>query len=1003
MKLKKLNLRRFSGFKRPLELQEIGPGLNVIVGPNASGKTSICQAVRHLLWPHEFFSPEPISLQSEWESSSGIAITMIINEAASKENPRVIEPAYSERLLPDPAFVSCFSMTIDELFDGKDRGFAQKIGQAMAGGYDLEQAARHCMPEVPSRVAVREWKEVSQRLEQYQKMEAQLRKDSEQLPALEKAVEEAKEAQRRQALLEKKIEFSKAHAKAEIHRKRMNDFLPELASARIDPSDLRLWKEVTQALRQLEELGEMFDPISDEVMKMERDRIGRMQSLEAQQKELARQMEKKHQAILARQQLLGLSIDKIEIGELDRWGILWKECDKIEMEKIGIEEQLRFFSNERETLLSRKHLIGLLAIAWGFGGWVLWQERSLFAVGGVALLLVCSLGLQQESELKWKQRRSDLQVRLAQKSRELQMALEKLHEQIGHAQFCRTHVELIDQIKLLHGDSIAWKEIHVDMELMTQQLTQEKLAWQNFVEKFDETNSSNYWEIYTRIQDRLARQAERRKNLFIQQQILERAGCSFEKIEQLFEQWPAYQEERRQLRYWEAVIQELPSLDVEQADLLEEEQKSNAIKIEQLAECAEKKGELMARLAQIESAIEGETLCQERHEKMEKVRAICFDFVQRELIAKCVAEVQSQFQQHCQPVVLSKAMEWFQKFTQHQFRLEVPKSMDYSIIEIATGERRTLNQLSRGTRMQLLIAIRLSFAMHSEEGGETLPIFLDEVLANTDAERFNAIADVVAELLAAGRQIFYLTCNREDVLKWKLRCSDLHLIDLRQLHTDQAYCAAPLHESSIEDRLPKPHTQDVHEYAQTLKLPALRIDEPLQLASIHYLVENAEDVYRLVNSGICTYGQFQALPSDRLEKSFPTTYPIMQRRAHLLEQFFLLRTQGRGKKLTRDALLKGGVSKTFIEPLWSLAEEKNQEAKALLAVLADRKYKDERKKGFRQEAKEALHQYLSEQGYFDERPVLLDDEIRCELLPLTLKDEDRQFLEQLLCLGNVLT
>src|SRR5690606_20666659 len=91
------------------------------------------------------------------------------------------------------------------------------------------------------------------------------------------------------------------------------------------------------------------------------------------------------------------------------------------------------------------------------------------------------------------------------------------------------------------------------------------------------------------------------------------------------------------------------------------------------------------------------------------------------------------------------------------------------------GRRLALDQLSTGTRAQLLIAARLAFALTLEaavadEGEElaTLPFVLDEALTTSDPERFAQVAGAVLDIVeTAGRQFVYLSARPEDAAMWR--------------------------------------------------------------------------------------------------------------------------------------------------------------------------------------------------------------------------------------------
>ncbi len=51
MEITRITVFRLPGIEHPFEVTPIETGFNVIQGPNGSGKTSLCRAVRRVLWP----------------------------------------------------------------------------------------------------------------------------------------------------------------------------------------------------------------------------------------------------------------------------------------------------------------------------------------------------------------------------------------------------------------------------------------------------------------------------------------------------------------------------------------------------------------------------------------------------------------------------------------------------------------------------------------------------------------------------------------------------------------------------------------------------------------------------------------------------------------------------------------------------------------------------------------------------------------------------------------
>ena len=156
---------------------------------------------------------------------------------------------------------------------------------------------------------------------------------------------------------------------------------------------------------------------------------------------------------------------------------------------------------------------------------------------------------------------------------------------------------------------------------------------------------------------------------------------------------------------------------------------------------------------------EGEQLLEER--RQENLQKVAGRFL--------LERVRAQHDQQSCPKVLRRAAQLFAKFTHHKYNLIVDEGSDppsFRVFEVFTQIGKGLSELSDGTRIQLLLAVRLAFASQIERGVK-LPIFLDDVLTTSDPSRFRAIVESLNVLAAEEkRQIFYLTSNPSDAARW---------------------------------------------------------------------------------------------------------------------------------------------------------------------------------------------------------------------------------------------
>lgn len=1110
MKLKKLVLHRLPGFEhKGFELTDIHPGLNVIIGPNASGKTSICQAVRRLLWPEKVKHFISAIIHSEWSCNEE---TFTIGVKDGTLTPCVSQGGKTllDRL-PDEHLVPCFSMTIDELFDSKDSEFAASISKEIAGGYDIEAAQKKFLFPSASRGAVLDWEKAKMRLQEYGQEQQKLRLEGEGLPLLEQKIKEAEESRLKCAILEKVIKLKSIKNKISLREATLGAFPRQIIQSTIKVTD---WNTYEKLVEKCKLLNEEVTSLQEETKKIELH-IGKWRDVLLPEGELDQRLDliesirrnvhekieiiskivKLKSDIAEHRRLLGIlsdeDIEKINAEALDRFSEKWEVLDQLNSKIIGIRAQIHlndakdkaFVENygQASELLSELASISRANVN---DFWIVTSITLLFSALSLFLLpdwtRVCALtsciplgfmwlGIFRNTERKkqikircnelgvslpkdesfsaifeqlnrtiieWGnarqidsqlQRKKDLESLLEleiNQQKVLRDALAKQAIAAGITSLPDSRYVFAKYVKNLHENWMELKKASLDLKRISDALDVEWEEWYAFTSLFEEKRSTHVSElgkILNRIKKRIDDRADLNKRVVELKKRQEKLRICESEIEQLLikteclgdpaklktlvEQLSDYHEVQGDLKNLKSQFEEL-SLELgdkntarihDDIEPLENEKKNEEERAKTLQFFSESKGNLEARMKQAETAAEGEKLLSEQNQHFEKVRAACRDFAKKELLELLVSEAQKDFQRSCQPPVLERAVDWFQRFTKNKFKLEAPfthtGSIVYEVVDTSTGERRTLEQLSRGTRMQLLLSVRLAFAFESEGKGFRLPIFLDEVLANTDKERFGAVAEVVGELVNEGRQIFYLTCNPEDAWKWKKSCSSAHCIDLAEIRGQEAVRFDPAI-AQVESRFPKPSGQSVARYAEELKLPAIRIDCPVHMVSIHYLVDNVVDLHRLLMCGIETYGNFMSVKS--IEKGFPDSAALMERRGYLLERFFDLKTRGRGKAVSRDDLVKGGLSKTFIDRIWELAQQLNCNAKSLIEFLEDKTKKDERKKGLSESSKESVKEYLIQNKNLDTRAILTDEEIRLELLPQTIDEQDRDFVEKLI-------
>ena len=111
---------------------------------------------------------------------------------------------------------------------------------------------------------------------------------------------------------------------------------------------------------------------------------------------------------------------------------------------------------------------------------------------------------------------------------------------------------------------------------------------------------------------------------------------------------------------------------------------------------------------------------------------------------------------------MKSASEWFALFTCGAYT-RVYKQLTTGDLRAGnpqTGTDKAVSELSRGTREQLFLALRLALITALENSAESLPVVLDDVLVDFDPDRRSAVMEGL-EKFASSRQLLLFNCNSQ--------------------------------------------------------------------------------------------------------------------------------------------------------------------------------------------------------------------------------------------------
>ena len=335
-------------------------------------------------------------------------------------------------------------------------------------------------------------------------------------------------------------------------------------------------------------------------------------------------------------------------------------------------------------------------------------------------------------------------------------------------------------------------------------------------------------------------------------------------------------------------------------------------------------------------------------------------------------QVESEHVRASRPAVLRRAEDWFARFTRHRFELAMGPAGGgtFRARETETGEWRALSELSTGTRMQLLLAVRVAFALEAEKGRTPLPLFLDEALTTADPDRFRAVADSLRRLSEEdGRQIFYLTAQPEEGRYWAEAAATV--IDLAASRRAGRAVGAP-EEVALPPAPPEPpHPEGMspEEYAVRIGVdPVQPWGAPAGVHAFHLLRDDLDLLRRLLRTGVERVGSLDSLLDSGEAGLFlsPDEESALRLRIAGARAWIEAWREGRGRPVDREALAaSGAVTRHFLDRLAELAGEAGGDARRLLEEMDEGAVPH-----FRDRNRQRLEEWLRENGYLGDTDPL---------------------------------
>ncbi len=298
MKLRRIKINRLPGIEEPFSLDDIDDRIQIVIGPNGIGKSSLCRASRALLWNDEP-TGGAIDVQAVLEYA-GKSLTVERNASLHRWQRNGIDcPAPP---LPPAHERHCFFLGLRDLLDPESaagQDLAKQLRREMSGGFDLDEvrAERFGSAGKVPRGRSASFEQASRAVREARRLQNELAREEDSLAEREEERSQAQVAQRRLAAFECAVEVRNLRSALDDVRGLLDE-LPavlgqlhgdELGRAdKLDESlrrrrgQLRKCQEQLDAARSSAQASRLSDPIDEATLQSWRARADTLADREKQ-------------------------------------------------------------------------------------------------------------------------------------------------------------------------------------------------------------------------------------------------------------------------------------------------------------------------------------------------------------------------------------------------------------------------------------------------------------------------------------------------------------------------------------------------------------------------------------------------------------------------------------------------------------------------------------------------------------------------------------------------